>query len=408
MKMKVCIVAGLYKRYIIGGGEIYVQKIVSELSKNNEVVVITTAPDAKLKPSVEVDDGVKVYTFRPIFTRYDVRGINSIIEVFKATEATIVDIFNPYSYKIIKDILKAEKPDIVHTNNVGHISTSVFSAVKSLSLPCVHTCHSYQLISVWPSLYDYRKKKIVDDFNFFDKMYMYIKRLLAESVKVVIAPSKFVLDMHVKHGFFTNAKRFVLPLGIELNNTCKPKKNYETIDILYVGRLVKTKGVHILINAFKQLKHDFIRLHIVGRGPDVKELRKIAGNDERIIFYGFVPDEKLAEMYKTANIVVVPSIWYDNSPLVIYESFKYGTPVIGSRIGGIPELIQEGYNGFLFNPSNSNELKCKLEYLIENVSELKKLEKRAFRSALRYDLSKHIQKLEKIYEEALDCAKEKY
>lgn len=266
--MKICIIAGLYKKHIVGGGEIYVQKMAKKLSKSNEVVIITTSPDASLKPTVEMDGDIKVYTFRPLLSIYNASSVESLTKIFRAILATIVNIWNPHSYIVIKDILKKERPDVVHTNSIGYVSTSTFSAIKSVNTPCIHTCHSYQLLSVWPSLFNYRKGEIVKNFNFFNRRYMDIKRYLTKSVDVVIAPSKFALDMHLKYGFFKNAKHIVLPLGIELNDIEKIEKDYEIIDILYVGRLVTTKGVQILINAFKQLKYEDIRLHILGRGPD--------------------------------------------------------------------------------------------------------------------------------------------
>lgn len=399
--MKICIIAGLYKKHIVGGGEIYVQKMAKKLSKSNEVVIITTSPDASLKPTVEMDGDIKVYTFRPLLSIYNASSVESLTKIFRAILATIVNIWNPHSYIVIKDILKKERPDVVHTNNIGHVSTSTFSAIKSVKIPCIHTCHSYQLLSIWPSLFNYRKGEIVKKFNFLDKRYMDIKRYLARSVDVVTAPSKFALDMHLKYGFFKNAKHIVLPLGIELNDTEKIEKGYETIDILYVGRLVNTKGVQILINAFKQLKYENVRLHVVGKGPDAEYFKNCVGSDSMVIFHGFVPDEKLMQLYKKANVTVVPSIWYDNSPVVIYESFMNGTPVIGSRIGGIPELVKDRYNGFLFETGNVGELRDKLEYLIKNSSELNRLEGGAFESVKKYDMDKHIRKLEELYKQAL-------
>lgn len=405
--MKICIITGLYKKHSIGGGEIYVQKIANELSKNHEVIIITTSPDASLKSTIEMDGDIKVYTFRPLLSIYDVSSIESLNKIVRAITAAVVGVWNPHSYWIIKGILKKEKPDVIHTNTSSYVSTSTFSAIKSVKIPCIHTCHSYGLLCIWPSLFNYRKEEIIKNFNFLDRRYMDIKQYLTRSVDVVTAPSKFALDMHLKYGFFKDAKHVVLPLGIELNDIKKIEKDYETIDILYVGRLVSTKGVQILINAFKQLEHENIRLHVVGKGPDAEYFKNCMGSDSMVIFHGFVPDEKLMQFYKKANVTVVPSIWYDNSPVVIYESFMNGTLVIGSRIGGIPELVKDGYNGFLFEAGNVDELKDKLKYLIENPSELKRLEGGAFESVKMYDMDKHIRKLEDLYLQAIgDMAKQ--
>lgn len=93
----------------------------------------------------------------------------------------------------------------------------------------------------------------------------------------------------------------------------------------------------------------------------------------------------------------MPSICYDNSPTVIYESFSFGVPVIGSRIGGIPELIKEGYNGFLFEAGNVEELEGIIGKLTTNTSQLRRLSERASESIKKYDINEHIKKLEKLY-----------
>ena len=96
---------------------------------------------------------------------------------------------------------------------------------------------------------------------------------------------------------------------------------------------------------------------------------------------------------------MVPSIWYDIAHGVICESFNYGIPVIGSRIGGIPELIEDGYNGYLFEAGNEQELKNALDRLINNPQELKRLETGAFESRKKYDIEDHINHLETLFKE---------
>ncbi|GAH67801.1 unnamed protein product, partial [marine sediment metagenome] len=128
-----------------------------------------------------------------------------------------------------------------------------------------------------------------------------------------------------------------------------------------------------------------------------------AGDDKRIKFYGFLQHQQLKELYKKANLLIVPSICYDNSPTVIYESFSFGVPVIGSRIGGIPELVKEGYNGFLFEAGNVEELGSVIKKLTTNTSQLRRLSEGAFESTKKYDINEHIKKLEKLYyKETLD------
>jgi glycosyltransferase involved in cell wall biosynthesis len=386
--MKIGLISSLYPPYVFGGAEICVKKTAEWLMrKGHEVFVITTSPNRKaFKENIK---RVEVYRISPL-NLYTIYNHQKQLEILKPIWHGI-DIWNPHSYAIVKKILEKEKPDIVHIHNFKGLSLSVFSAVKNLNLPLVFTAHDYSLICPRANLLR-KSARICESPSIFCRAYVWVQKYLVNNKPdLVTAPSQFVIDKLKESGLFKNVRTIRLPLGIETNDY-KPEKRYETIEILYVGNLSKHKGVHVLIRAFKELKFKNVRLHIVGRGMDEKELRMMAGSDQRIIFHGFVDEEELLQMYREANVTVVPSIWYDNSPTVIYESFTNGTPVLGSRIGGIPELIEEGINGYLFEPGNAYRLKAILEHL-------KRLEKGAFESAKKYDIRKYIEKLGELFKE---------
>ena len=401
--MKICFISNLYLPFVIGGAEISVGRVAEELvKKGNEVLVITTSPNRK--SSIEDINGVRVYRINPLnlYAMYNHQKQPELLKLIWH----VVDLWNLHSYVVVKNILKKEMPDIVHINNLKGLSLSVFSAAKRLNLPLIFTAHDYSLICPRANLLR-GSGEICNSPSKFCVLYNRIQKYLVNNKPdLVTAPSQFVMDKLKTSGLFKDVKTMKVPLGIELSDK-KAEKSYNTIDILYAGGLSRHKGVHIFLNAFKELKYENIKLHIIGKGADEEDFKKIAGSNQRIFFHGFVPDEELIQLYQKANITVVPSIWYDNSPMVIYESFMNGTPVIGSRIGGIPELIEDGHNGFLFEAGNVKELKNKLEYLIENPYELKRLEEGAFASAKKYGMDMHIRKLEKIYLEYMEKIKVK-
>ena len=401
--MKICFISNLYPPFIIGGAEISVGRVAEELvKKGHEVFVVTTSPNRK--SSIEDKNGVKVYQISPLnlYAMYNHQNQPELLKLIWHG----IDIWNPHSYVVVKNILKKEMPDIVHINNFKGLSLSVFSAVKHLNLPLIFTAHDYSLICPRANLVN-GSGEICNNPSRLCKAYVKIQKYLVNNKPdVVTAPSQFIIDKLKASGLFEGVKTIKLPLGIKLNDE-KAEKKYDVIDILYVGALSRHKGVHVLINAFKELDYDNIILHILGKGKDEDEFKKIAGSDKKIIFHGFVPDEELMQLYQKANVVVVPSIWYDNSPMVIYESFKNGTPVIGSRIGGIPELVEDKYNGFLFEAGDVCELKEMLENPIKNLSKLKRLGDGAFESVKKYSMDMHIRKLEKIYLEYMEKIKVK-
>lgn len=397
--MKICQIIYTYPPYATGGADMYAERISKELSnRGHEVVVITTHPYdglSSLKPSFKMEDEIKIYRFYP-FNIYS--WINSAKKsILQKIIWNSLDFWNLHTYLTIKKILKKENPDVVHIHTPIWISLSAFDAVKSVKIPSVFTVHDYLLLCR-RTLLLHADGSVCDEPKTVCKWYQKLSRkIVANKPDIVIAPSQFIINMLKSQGFFQKTEFVKLSLGTELNNE-KGKKDYETIDILYAGTLIGHKGVDVLIKAFKNLKQENIRLHIVGKGTDEGFLKKLAETDRRIIFHGFLVGEKLNNCYKKANMTVVPSVCFDNSPLVIYESFMNGTPVVGSRIGGIPELIEEGYNGFVYEAGDSLDLEKTLQNLIENPLVLKKLENGAFKSRNKYDMNLHIKSLEKIYE----------
>jgi len=273
----------------------------------------------------------------------------------------------------------------------------------------VHTCHDYSILCPCSTLFcPFWKGNICKHAKFLCKIFQGLKRKTLLNPDIVIAPSQFVLDKYISAGFFKDTKKVLLPLGIELSDinvnvdtNLSKRENKENIIILYVGQLGKHKGVQVLINAFKQLKDNNIKLYIIGGGKYESDLKELAIPDKRITFYGKLLNEEVKKFYNEADILVVPSIWYDNSPMVIYEALRQGVSVVGSNIGGIPELIKDNYNGFLFEAGNAGQLKEILANIIENPENLKVLSKNASESVKQYDMNRHVERLLEVYKEAI-------
>lgn len=400
--MKICTLTYTYFPYNKGGADMYAENISKQLSdKGHEVIVIAAKPtlDKSLSYTVEERDGIKIYWFYPL-------NVSSFYNIAKKSPLMqgiwrLLDIWNIHSYYIVKKILKKEMPDVVHAHTPIGLSPSVFKAVKSLGIPLVFTLHDYY--SICPRITLLRSSdEICTKPNMVCKAYLKLNRkLIGNKPDVVIGPSKFVMDMHVDNNLFNNSKKIILPHGIEnkvMNSAIEPHTKGERIDMLYVGGLAKHKGVHVLIKAFKQIKHNNMRLNIVGKGICEKELKKLANDDSRIIFQGHVQDNNLKTFYEQSDFLIVPSISYETFGLVILESFICGTPVISSKIGASQELIIDGYNGFLIEADNIDELVGSIKYAIKNIDKIKTMGQNALKSADQYNITVHIGKIEEICE----------
>ena len=402
--MKICIITYAHSPSNVGGADLYAEKISKQLSKRgHDVFSISARPtfEKSLSYSLEENGNYRVYWFYPlnISTFHNVAKRSAFIQGIWR----ILDLWNIHSYYVVKKILKLEKPDIVHLHTPVGLSPSVFKAVKSLGIPLVFTLHDYYLICPRIGLLHASGEICTSPHPLCKKYLKFNKKLVSDAPDVVIAPSKFAMDMHTDNGLFNSANKIVLPNAVDFELASSvAKKDHACTQYLYVGQIRPHKGIHTLIKAFSKLEHENIRLNIVGSGLSEAELKQLAHEDNRIIFHGRISDNDLKKMYEISDFTVVPSIWYENSPLVIYESLSNGTPVIGSRIGGIPELVIDGYNGYLFEPGNISELNEILEKSLSDKSMHNELCVNAFNSFKQYNMSEHIEKLEGIYKECIN------
>lgn len=173
--------------------------------------------------------------------------------------------------------------------------------------------------------------------------------------------------------------------------------------IVYFGRLVPGKGLFTLIKAMEQIKE--ISLYIIGEGPLHKELQSFVKNSRlnNIRFLGYLSGRPLKEIMGNALFTVVPSECYETFGFVIAESFALGKPVIGSRLGAIPELIEDGVNGLLFEPGDAKELAFKIKYLLKNPSLIIQMGKNARKKVEeKFNPQIHYLRLIEIYERVID------
>jgi glycosyltransferase involved in cell wall biosynthesis len=145
----------------------------------------------------------------------------------------------------------------------------------------------------------------------------------------------------------------------------------DVLRIAYIGQIAPHKGVHLLIDAFRRIEPRFqlIELHIHGgldgHPPYVAQLKKIAGNDQRIHFHGRFSNHSVIDILQWNDVLVVPSNWFEIGPLTISEAQAAGTPVVASAIGNIVDLVHDGVDGLLFQVGDSTDLQRQLQRLID-------------------------------------------
>lgn len=301
------------------------------------------------------------------------------------------------------------QPDVVHLGNIHtQLSPVLAQIAHEKGLKVVWTLHDYKLLC--PRYDCLRNGTTLCEACFTDKRkvleYKCMKNsriasyiAYRESLKwprekletytdAFISPSRFLNDKMVQGGF-SKEKIHTCPNFIDTAKV--QRENYEKTDYYcYVGRLSHEKGIGSLIDAAKELPH---KLKIIGGGPLHDLLaERVAGTDIELLGYKQWPEIK--EIVGKARFSVIPSEWYENNPFSVIEAECLGTPVLGARIGGIPELIDEGKNGMLFEPGNTEELKTRIEEMFAAPFDYRQI---ALDARKRYSAERYYTELMKIY-----------
>jgi glycosyltransferase involved in cell wall biosynthesis len=370
--MKICIINNIYPPYHRGGAEqVVVQTVKSLRERGHSVIVITSTPHQD--ETVE-ENGVRIYRINPknsyFYTDAHTHGVLSRIRWH------IENIWNAYVAARVDAIIMQEKPDVVHTHNLIGLSFLIPKRIRARNIRHVHTIHDVQLVEPSAMILKTREKS----FRYHGPhtaLYSFITKQLLGSPDVIISPSKFLLDFYLARGFFPDSRRLVIRNPLTFSHAIADEKQVTPIlTMVYAGQIEYHKGVTVLIDALQKIRSDFqnnVVLHIAGNGSQLQEIKKLAEHRTNIIIHGRVEREVLGELYRQADITIVPSLCYENSPTVIFESFSFHVPVLASRIEGIAELIEEGRNGIMFEAGNVSELAQKIEWCVAHREDLQNM-----------------------------------
>lgn len=290
--------------------------------------------------------------------------------------------WNKEAYTQIKKLIKRDEISIFHGHNIHtRLSPSIVLAAKELGLKTFITLHDLKYVCPhYSMLHNYKiceeciggkyynailnkchKGSYIKSSIVAAELYNFTRLKLNEHVDCFIAPSRFIERKYKEMGF--SGKIVYIP------NFIIPQNFLDTVihgsNYLFVGRLSYEKGLNVLLKAFKSNMH---KLDIVGDGPMRIEIEKyIEANNmsNRVKLHGHVTSEKVLEFVRSSRALILPSETYENAPISILEALSYGKIAIGSNLGGIPEMIIDGKNGFLFEAGSVSGLnksiqKCEL------------------------------------------------
>jgi glycosyltransferase involved in cell wall biosynthesis len=201
-------------------------------------------------------------------------------------------------------------------------------------------------------------------------------RRVFEDVDLFVAPSATLADEFRRLGV-PDSKLRVSDNGF-VHRPARPRapRAPGRLRVGFVGTLVWHKGVHVLLEAVTKLPRDHVEVKVFGNldvFPEYSRSLRALAMDQPVTFRGSFAPERVPEVYAEIDVLVVPSLWLENSPLVIHEAFMAGLPVVGSRIGGIPEFVAHEVSGLLVDPGSSDALARALQRLVDEPELLPRL-----------------------------------
>jgi glycosyltransferase involved in cell wall biosynthesis len=415
------------------GSEVYSQMLCLGLSRRHDIIVLTREEDP----------------FRPAFARsIEHDHLNSAIKLYIAN---IPGENYRYAYRnqalddYCQSIIDAESPDLVHVGHLNHLSVSLLEVCKKNNLPIVFTLHDYWLMcprgqfirrnpangECWQlctkqidqdcATYCYsgyfsgakeeHKKDLAYWTDWISRRMHYVKKV-SHYVDKYIAPSHYLQRRFMTDFVIPHEKIVYLDYGFDLTRfandlpSFSPKNDVYTFG--YIGTHIPAKGIQLLIEAFGQLTIK-AKLIIWGKpnGYNTQALKKrcaqLSAAQQKCIEWRheYANENIMSEVFAHLDCLVVPSIWVENSPLVIHEALQAKIPVITANVGGMAEYIKDGINGLLFEHRNVNSLAAQMQTIATDPTLTNSLGSTGYIGSEKGDipsLEAHVDEMEKIYQ----------
>lgn len=415
--MKIVIAVHHFPPTFKGGAEWRAHRTATWLRKQGhdaKVICVDSIQDTQTTNLRWVDDEFDSLPVRRLF-----------LNLSNAPDLARWEYDNPWIEQHLSQYLAEEKPDIFHLISGYLMTGAAIKAAKKQGLPIVLTLTDFWFLCRRHTLYrtsgqicyensaldcvrcaleEQRRfrwptQQIPALTNLFwqavqplppvalqiatvDNRVAALRAALAE-VDVTICPSNFLKQTYLDKGFQARRMYFLRQGLVHIPQQPSLKLPSEQLRIGYIGQIAPHKGVHVLIDAFLQLgsASQQARLKLYGdvnQFPGFyRDLQRKASKDHQagrqIQFMGAFSNQQISQVYEEIDVLVVPSIWYENSPNVILEAFAHQTPVITSNLGGMAELVTDQETGLLFTVNDAADLAKKLKMVLDHPEMLSNL-----------------------------------
>jgi len=404
MGKKIVICCNVYPPNFIGGAELIAHaqaKILKELG--HDVIVFTGDTQGwHNRHSVrrEIYEGLTVY--RVCLTSEDYPSDH-------------INFFHKEVEEHFQKILDEFSPDVVHFHNIIGLSVGLIHIAKQRGIKTVMTLHDHWGFCLKNTIIKH-DGEICRDFTrcaecmpiFLDengnnlpiRMRQSFIALQLQDIDVFISPSQYLADAYIYAGLPAH-KFHVIWNGIDVQKFTNIEriKNPNFIRFTFIGYFGVHKGIHVLLEALQYLNKGKYIINLVGDGELLAEYKSKVQNmglEGSVKFWGKIKD--IEDAYAQTDVLILPSIWPENQPVTITEAMAAKIPVIASNCGGIPELIEDGETGLLFEPGNAQDLARKMSYITQNPEKIKILGENAYQKIRSSTSDNQVKKILEIYD----------
>lgn len=414
------------------GSEIYSQTICHGLSSRGHDIHVFTREENSFEP-----DGAMRLSHDADVSEIKIHLINNP----RHRDRYRLSIIDQRFAELLDDI----KPDLVHVGHLNHLSTSLVFEAKQRGIPIVYTLHDYWLMcprgqfmqmhsadhDLWAACdgqenrkcatqcyaryysgsYKEQKNDIAYWEEWVERRMLHIRKVV-DLVDLFISPSKYLKERYEKDFGLPKDKSIYLDYGFDLSRMVdKKRKSNDAFTFGYIGTHIPAKGIHHLIEAFGRVTGNAV-LRIWGRerGQDSRALRAIVNSlpidkQKQVEWMPEYKNQHIAvDVLSKVDVIVTPSIWVENSPLVIHEAQHARVPVITANVGGMSEYVLDGINGLTYEFRNVDDLVNKMQTLLNNPSFAKQLGEHGYAfsdDGNIPDINQHILDLENCYRKVL-------
>jgi glycosyltransferase involved in cell wall biosynthesis len=389
---------------VAGGAELVAANLAGWLAQlaDVEVTVVTTCgPGTNEQP--ELINGVHVVRYFPPnlwwnFERFQSADSRSPLDKLVWN---LRDSWNTSSARKFASILDDIKPDVIHTHNIKGFSPAVWHTAAIRRIPFIHTIHDYNLICRRGTMSKADGSMCSGTCAGCLIPSWWMRRCI-QPAYAICSPSRFVLERHSSRGIISAGRGHVIQNGVASPSIAQSRTQHsQPLKLLYLGQLRREKGVHLLAETLGRIPNANLTLTVAGTGELDKNIDQLCVSDHRVAAVGFVRGEQKEQLLASSHALLFPSVWTENSPLVIAEAMSYGLPVIASNLGAIPEFVQHDENGLLFPVSNTEAFAGAISALIDTPGLLSKLSAGARVSSAAWTIPAMGQRYMSLYNSAM-------